>query len=89
MGVTPTQQLLTLLTPERWRCAVVAALMTASVLGTRGGAAPSLGGQHPVGWGRAGGCIHIPLEVTLWGPHHPGGWVTVTQTWGGGGGPSP
>ncbi|XP_029862682.1 antigen peptide transporter 1 isoform X3 [Aquila chrysaetos chrysaetos] len=33
MGVTPTQQLLTLLSPERRRCAVVAALMTASVLG--------------------------------------------------------
>ncbi|KAM9592034.1 antigen peptide transporter 1 isoform 3-T3 [Morphnus guianensis] len=33
MGVTTTQQLLTLLSPERRRCAVMAALMTASVLG--------------------------------------------------------
>ncbi|CAM9109094.1 unnamed protein product [Bubo scandiacus] len=33
MGAAPARRLLALLSPERWRCAVVAALMAASVLG--------------------------------------------------------
>ncbi|KAM6107055.1 LOW QUALITY PROTEIN: antigen peptide transporter 1-like [Phoenicopterus ruber ruber] len=33
MGASPTRRLLALLSPKRWRCAVVAALMVASVLG--------------------------------------------------------